>query len=128
MGRRVTITVDDTWRRWMRASDEFGEVTPGMVAEWQQIVDVFFDRSQDAVHVVTGALKASGHAESSAEGTQIVGTVEYGGNGVDYAIAELMRGGTHDYLSTAYEKTSQQFRKGLVSILNRAVYEAYGGG
>jgi hypothetical protein len=61
-----------------------------------------FDDTQNRVHTISGALKASGSLEINAGSTSWEATVEYGGpegSECDYAIFEQRRGGSHDFLA-----------------------------
>lgn len=73
------------------------------------ILQTQFQYSQAAVHVQTGSLKASGAHDSSATETSWKGKLSYGGvstgvhNPVKYAVEELERGQSHDYMRDALE-------------------------
>lgn len=61
-----------------------------------------FLATQAHVHVISGRLRASGRTSSHFDGTTWEGAVEYGGphdTPAYYAIFELARGGTHDFLA-----------------------------
>lgn len=102
-------------------------------ANLDAVLHVGFAMTQAAVHVDTGALKASGTEES--EITQATdtweGTIEYGGDGgaVDYAIYEKERGvggaggesdakGDHDFIAPL-EALDPLYRKAILESLKK---------
>lgn len=89
--------------------------------EWRAATDIFFGRTQERVHVVTGALKASGAADVLTSGDDVVGEVSYGGGLVDYALAEQRRGPEHDYLNPAFVDSQPDFEAALGRTFERVM-------
>jgi hypothetical protein len=61
-----------------------------------------FRDTQTTVHVITGALKASGKLDTDFLDDEFRGTITYGGGSVDYAEYEQRRGGTHDFMANVH--------------------------
>ena len=63
-----------------------------------------FAQTQEEVHVISGALKASGKqsTEANRETSKWIGEISYGGNGVNYAAIEQDRHGDHDFMSNVH--------------------------
>jgi hypothetical protein len=113
--------------------DGFKELSQGasrpMREEWAKSSGGFHDKAQETVHVITGALKATGRVEFEAEPEQCSVELSYGGpipaelltdemlelrgDRVDYAQFEQDRGGSHDWLNIAFAATSMDFTDGL---------------
>lgn len=101
---RFQIQGLDTFYRWEQAAKRASR--PDVLRpEWEQANEIFFDRTQQYVHVITGDLKSSGRQRVVIEGGRLVGYVQYGDGTVDYAQAELDRGGDHDFLGRGWEAT-----------------------
>lgn len=95
--------------------------------EWRQATDFFFDRTQAAVHILSGDLKTSGRSDVHREGpATVVGEVVYGGvmgseGFVDYAEYEARRGGDHDWMAVAWEQSEREFSDALTRAWDRVV-------
>lgn len=98
---RGGIRVDETGLRELEGVlIEFSKPTHLAVTPLEVVLASGFVATQEAVHVRSGRLKASGRTHSHFNGTTWEGEVEYGGpNGTPawYGLFELNRGGTHDF-------------------------------
>lgn len=109
MTNRIRIVADETWYKWisglasLKAPEE----------SWAAAADIMFDYSQEYVHVITGNLKASGRVETHADAGSVVAAVVYGGGVVDYSLTEERRGGSHAYLTRAWQSTEEVFQGAL---------------
>jgi hypothetical protein len=117
--RHITVTGLDAWidglNRMHRPSAAARE-------EWLEATEVFFDRTQAAVHVLSGALKKSGTYGAQRRGDTIDGWVRYGGTpDCDYAVYEAARGGSHDFLTRGFVASEREFSATLARILEREV-------
>lgn len=109
----IRIVADAQFQKWIAGLSSFA---PTAVEEelFADAGDVMFEYSQEFVHVISGDLKSSGRVSSSLSGSDTEVTIEYGGNGiVDYALAEENRGGSHAYLTRAYEAAAGIFERQL---------------
>jgi len=114
---RIEVTGLD---KWIDGFGRLGEPHEPGVVRWRQATEVMFDRSQQAVHVITAALKASGRYDAHKTVGEIVGEVTYGGTAdCDYAVYEFRRGGSHDALRRGFVEARQTF----VDTLNEIVEE-----
>jgi hypothetical protein len=114
MPNTVRVTHSANFDRWVRGFAMLGHdaVAEGE-SEWDEATRAFYESTQRVVHVITGALKASGRMVVTREGDRLVGVVQYGGGSVDYALAERVRGGTHDYLQRGWQETERGFGEAL---------------
>ncbi len=116
--RDFRIEVDPLMGAWVRALSSF-EVDDVAVREWQAVNDVYFSRTQQYAHVLSGDMKRSGRQETRTAGRQIITETVYGGvsgsqgRPVDYAIYEIRRGGSHDFIGRALNATATTFQQGL---------------
>lgn len=116
---RVEIRVSSNWDRWqtgLRHLDR--ELGIAVEQVWDATTDVFFDRSQEYAHVLSGDMKDAGRATISHEGRgTIVGTVEYADRGDKkggvHAVMEEKRGGEHAFLTRAWEATEAMFSRAI---------------
>jgi len=116
--KRVRIKVRGL-QPWIDGLDKFGVPTPEMERRWRQATDVFFDRTQQYVHVVSAELKASGRMDTFSDQRNIVGQVSYGGTAAcDYAVYEFARGGDHDALTRGFAAAERVFRSSLAAMLS----------
>lgn len=122
---RFQMTGLDTLIRWEQAARKASR-PESMRDDWQTANEIFFDHTQRYVHVVTGALKSSGRQRVEVENGRLVGYVEYGGGGVDYAQIELDRGGDHDYLGRGWEASQVYFSALFGKMWIRAFDRAMG--
>lgn len=90
-------------------------------AEWGLATDLFFDRTQAAVHVITGDLKRTGRQGVRVEDDTVVGSVTYGDETVDYAVHEFARGGPHDALAVGWEAAAETFERALGTVWSNVV-------
>lgn len=101
--------------RIIRAVGEFpDEAIDSTELGWERATEVFYERTQEFVHVISGRLKSTGTHRVERHGDVIEGIVEYGGIAadgelVDYAIYEHARGGDHAFLDRGWESTSHTF-------------------
>jgi hypothetical protein len=79
---------------------------------WSDATRHMFDRSQAAVQVITGDLKASGWWDVEREPTSVEGTVAYD---APYAWYEHARGGDHAFLQQAWLASEDQFQEALAA-------------
>lgn len=105
------VKVSANFGRWIRGFDRL----PEEVAEhgeraWRQAGEVFFDRTQEYVHVDKGELLESGHLDMRRGKRDVMATVAYDAY---YAVYEFARGGSHDALTRGYEATARQFEQAL---------------
>lgn len=96
-----------------------------MQTEWELASERFFVTSQAHVHVLTGALKATGTYILDGDANEMSVELVYGGpvpagmwtegmkRVVDYAIYEHGRGGEHAWLTTAFAAVQRDFPEGL---------------
>jgi hypothetical protein len=111
MGVSAQIVHDGQFDRWVEGLADMDSVEPEAVEIWEQATEYFYGRTQEAVHILTGDLKASGEYEIEPNGTTVEGVVSYGNEDVDYAIYELRRGGDHDFLNGAFADTEDHFKE-----------------
>jgi hypothetical protein len=113
--------------------DGFKELSRGasrpMQEEWAAASEEFHLTAQARVHVITGALRATGQVRFEIDPDSFTVELEYGGpippdlitdlmlavrgDRVDYAVYEQDRGGSHDWLNLAFAATSEEFTDGL---------------
>lgn len=123
----VQIIVPDQFERWIRGFQELpGDVMREAEHHWAIATDLFFDRTQDAVHIQSGDLKASGRSSVRREGTSVIGEVKYGGvmgtrGMVDYAMEEEDRGGEHAYLSIGWQAAESAFNEAMPMTWNEVI-------
>lgn len=117
--KTVQIVVPDQYERWIAGFQTMPVVMARAIeSQWAIATDLLLDRSQDAIHVISGDLKTSGRADSRLEGTTVVGEVTYGGvmgteGMVDYAMEEEDRGGEHAYLALGWSQAESAFSKAM---------------
>lgn len=74
-----------------------------------RVLEFGLNETQKFVHIDTGSLIVSGDTQSTMMLGIYSGTISYGGesmglnNPVDYAIYELDRGGSHDFMASTFE-------------------------
>lgn len=116
---KATFKVPKEWHRWTRTMANLPAELAAQSEFWETATEVFFARTQQATHVITGDLRASGDMQVEADNSSITGTVTYGGGNVDYAEYERQRGGTHDFFATSWEASAETF-----SAMMEQIYEA----
>jgi hypothetical protein len=86
--------------------------TPRLRAELDETIRSAFADSQARAHVLSGALKASGRSGTDIrdDGQTWIGWQSYGGPGVEQALYEQARGGSHDFFAgtPVYEEAIDQ--------------------
>jgi hypothetical protein len=108
---RVTVTHTANFDRWVVG---MGRVAAGSASEsgeqkWDEATAAFYAATQQVVHVISGALRASGRYTVVRDGDRLVGQVEYGGGSADYAEYERRRGGEHDFMQRGWLMSEQAF-------------------
>lgn len=125
------IEVSQEMHRWVAALGDF-QLDDAALTEWHAANDKFFDRTQRYVHVLSGDLKTSGRMSSDVDGKRLVGSTEYGGTTgtegqVDYAIYEIARGGSHDFIGRALASATDDFQEGLKKAITAQMKKNLGG-
>lgn len=115
------------------ASDVFRELDrlenlPGVrSAGLDAVLEGMFQQTQADVHQTTGHLKRTGRSSSRVLGDTWTGTITYGAPGdadwtrdprASYALFELERGGTHDYMRATRDRVrDEQFQDAIADML-----------
>lgn len=119
MSGSIKVTVSPSWNRWVNGFNTIErEAQNAARTEFQQAGEVFFARSQQFVHVLSGDLLASGSIEIVATGGEVVARLTYD---TDYAIYENARGGSHAFIDRAWEATEQTFADALPGAWSKVV-------
>lgn len=120
---RVELVPDGAFQHWIDSLRN-AEAIVESVAEPMLAKEMgrFFNATQDAVHVITGELKASGRVASDMKGGVFEGRVLYD---ADYASYEHDRGGSHAFLDRGWEMTEADF-SAAVDYANDAIGRAFG--
>lgn len=114
-GRHFSATGLD---RWIEVLDNFDKASEADEVRWRQATDVFFARTQQYTHIISGALLGSGRMDTYRDRRTITGEVGYGGTAdCDYAVYEFARGGSHDALGRGFEATTDLFERTLAEIM-----------
>lgn len=122
MPNRFQINTPMSFQRWSLGANAIaGGFARHGGATWKMANDHFFAETQRFVHVVSGDLKRSGHHDIHTQQNRVVATVEYGGEGVDYAAYELNRGGSHDFLALGWEASQDVFQAAFGDTWKRVV-------
>jgi hypothetical protein len=116
--RRSRIVRDGKLDAWVRGLSRFDKPDEVDEQRWEQITEIFFGRTQENVHVISGVLKASGERRTWREGHRVTGEVK---SNAPYAGYEFRRGGDHDALRRGYEVTQQRYQQALGEILKSKV-------
>lgn len=107
---RVPVELD----RWI---DGLEDLDPGkeVLTEWTRAMERFYGHSQETVHVISNALRASGRYDTElARRNRVEGTLTYGGTPeCDYAIYEHERGGDHAWITEAFRLSRRDFERAL---------------
>lgn len=115
----VKVVVPAQFEAWVSGFQSMpGDFMRVAEDHWAVAMDLFFDRTQDAIHIVSGDLKASGRSAVRREGNNIVGELTYGGvmgtkGMVDYAMEEEDRGGEHAYISIGWQQAQASFDRAM---------------
>lgn len=111
LGKTVWV---DGWAGMLAALDRLAELPKGQLELWGQTTERFYGRSQEFVHVDSVALKRSGRHSTTRVVHKAIGQVVYGGtHGVDYAVFEFARRGSHDALGRAFNAVSATYARTL---------------
>lgn len=93
-------------------------------SEWESATEMFYGSTQAAVHVLSGAMKASGRYDTEAGRRTVEGWVTYGGTkACDYAVYEVARGGSHDALTRGYTANIRTFEQAIVDGIHGELRE-----
>jgi hypothetical protein len=116
-GPQVSVTHSANLNRWVTGFAAMAEEA-ALAARpaWTAATEVFFANTQTVVHVLTGRLKQSGRMAVRQDGSNLIGTVTYGGGEVDYAQTERERGGSHDYIARAWQVSEATYREALPEV------------
>ena len=121
MADRMKIIVPLRFQKWSLGARALAGGFRGQAPMWHLANEQFYDRTQEYVHVVSGALKSSGREEVGLDGARVVATVEYGNEDVPYAQIEIDRGGEHDFMGRAWEDSQEVFQDIFGGSWNRVV-------
>lgn len=95
------------WDGMLDALDRLTRLPLGQMGKWEQATERFYDHTQRFVHIDSTDLKRSGRFIHYRVVHRAFGEVIYGGRfGVDYAVFEFGRGGSHDALQLGMNVTS----------------------
>lgn len=118
----MDIKVSSNWDRWIRGFDQLApEVVQAANTDLRAVWETFFYRSQDRVHILTGALLGSGRLDVRQSGTEVVFEVTYGNESVPYAEYEHRRGGSHAFLTLAWQETEGEFSQEFGKLFDNIV-------
>lgn len=111
----VEFVEPPNWGSWVRGFKDLGRKAAAADTARTMALNLFFARTQQYVHIISGDLKRSGKVTKSWSGGVWVGEVQYGSTDVDYAHAEIARGGSHDFVGRAWESTEAIMAKAIGS-------------
>jgi hypothetical protein len=116
LGQSIRV---EGWDGMLAALDRIGDLPKGQMEHWDQAMERFYDRSQQLVHVDSVNLKRSGRFDPSIRvAHRAIGELVYGGRfGVDYAVYEFARGGSHDATQRAMNQVSATFARTLGDMI-----------
>ncbi|HEV2927248.1 MAG TPA: hypothetical protein VGW74_01035 [Propionibacteriaceae bacterium] len=121
LGRSIEVV---GWDGMMDALDRLTRLPFGQMGKWEQATERFYDHTQRFVHVDTVALKRSGRFEVSRVAHRAIGEVIYGGRfGVDYALFEMGRGGSHDALQLGMNVSAATYQATVGDMVMAALEE-----
>lgn len=120
--RMVVVGLDEWVDGFNRLGDRVGR---HQRSEWETATEMFYGSTQSAVHVLSGAMKASGRYGVEPGGHRsIEGWVTYGGTPhCDYAVYEIARGGSHDALTIGYTANIRTFEQAVVDGIHGELRE-----
>lgn len=101
-----------------------------LIAETYVVTETVFDESQRLVPVKTGALKATGDWGVIVSGKEAAGTIHYGNEETDYAVAVHEKlnvkhpNGQAKYLEAAVTKFIPEIRSGYIAAARRWGHDA----
>lgn len=122
MKTAVQIVVPRQFEAWERGFAHIVDDTAReALVQLQVATDLFFDATQRFVHIVSGALKATGEAVVVRDGDQVVGEVKYGDEDVVYAQIEEDRGGEHAYMSRGWEVAAGAYEQAMGRVWSEVV-------
>ena len=108
---QVEIAVTSQLDKWLlhlsQMDGEFGEEA---MRHWKAANDVFYDKTQQYVHVDSGDLKASAKREYEQDRGEVTAYLMYE---ADYAIYEEKRGGSHAYMTRGWNATEEMFAEAM---------------
>lgn len=130
-GGAITLSVSRELKDWVDGLSDF-DLGDAALTEWHAANETFFDRTQRYVHILSGDLKTSGRVHSEVDGKTLVGFTEYGGvqgtrGEVDYAIYEIARGGSHDFIGRALAGSTASYLEGLYQAIHAQMKKNLGG-
>jgi hypothetical protein len=122
---KITVKTPAEFKSMIKLFDELPDtLADEAVTVWRVAIELFYDKTQQIIHVDSGDLKRSGKATLRRNKLSVVGTVSYGDNEVDYAIYEEERGGSHAFMARAYEMTQSTFQAAMPQIWQNAIRRA----
>jgi hypothetical protein len=126
---RITTTLD----KWVVAAGKFSSLMEEVSGrELEKAAQATYEASQDEVHIITGSLKGSGRWEVERGRVRTTVRVIYGGpssgpiSPVDYAIYEQARGGAHDFMGPAVDRTQSMYPESMLRAIALAIRGAFG--
>lgn len=133
MGNKLKVEVKgmDTW---VRGTTAFGKLLDTRLqVKLLNALDATFDMTQELVHIITGSLRGSGRKEIEQTGAATFRVaVIYGGpapgfpnDPVDYAIFEMARGGSHDFMTPAVVATEHEYPRAMADAVTEAFKAAF---
>ena len=126
---------------WVAGCARFrGQLSRTTMRRWEDALDRTYEHTQSIVHVITGALKASGkkYLTFTAD-NEVRWAIVYGGpdspkvqgrdprgrftaaKQVDYAFYEFRRGGTHDFMTPAVVANIDRFPEAMEDSFREVV-------
>lgn len=123
MASGVKVTVSANYRRWQRGfSNLEREIIDKGRDEWTAAMEMFYDRTQEFAHVLTGEMKSSGEVEVTFGSGEITGTLTYDS---EHAVWEEQRGGSHAFITRGWEATESMFERAFPDMWSR-ITESWG--
>lgn len=117
MSAKFTVSAD--LGRWISGTRRFEQDMHDEVRrQFAAANDVFYDKTQQYVHVETGNLKSSGKREYEEERGEVTALLVYD---TDYAIYEENRGGSHAYMSRGWQAAESTFERAMPEAFERVV-------
>lgn len=119
MKTKVEIVVPREFIAWRDGFERLPDdaATEG-VRQLRVATDLFFSKTQQFVHVLSGDLKASGDSAVVREGDEVHGEVEYT---EPYAQIEEDRGGEHAYMSRGWEAAADAYETAMGRVWSEVV-------
>lgn len=128
MKGQFSITADPTLKRWIGGLGGL-TVNGAAVDAWRAAGDIYFSSTQELVHVLSGDLRRSGRSTIDFDKTTITNTITYGGafgagGQVNYALYEIRRGGSHDFVGRALTASAARMTSQLVNSVQNMLFDA----